>query len=279
MTIAPFLEDELGDVLDKALQHAGLTEDQLAAATGIEANRIKDAEDYRYDFTCAELQKLAVALGLNEVGVCAMGEGKYPLPQLPALPFALRIVALPYGIGRVNAFILQNTATQDTLLVDTVDCPERLAAAWPAGVPWPAAVLLTHWDRDHAGGLPAVTRRQPGLPVFAPTDRPGLGVEVMGEGAERRLGDFCIRAFRTPGHIAEHNAYFVSAADVTGPGVLFSGDLIFAGSLGGAFYCCQTLHREARRVIAALPEQTIIAPGHGPLTTIANERRFNPFLG
>ena len=279
MTIAPFLEDELGDVLDKALQHAGLTEEQLAAATGIEANRIKDAEDYRYDFTCAELQKLAVALGLNEVGVCAMGEGKYPLPQLPALPFALRIVALPYGIGRVNAFILQNTATQDTLLVDTVDCPERLAAAWPAGVPWPAAVLLTHWDRDHAGGLPAVTRRQPGLHVFAPTDRPGLGVEVMGEGAERRLGDFCIRGFRTPGHIAEHNAYYVTAADATGPGVLFSGDLIFAGSLGGAFYCCQTLHREARRVIAALPEQTIIAPGHGPLTTIANERRFNPFLG
>ena len=279
MTIAPFLEDELGDVLDKALQHAGLTEEQLAAATGIEANRIKDAEDYRYDFTCAELQKLAVALGLNEVGVCAMGEGKYPLPQLPALPFALRIVALPYGIGRVNAFILQNPLTQHTLLVDTVDCPERLAAAWPAGVPWPAAVLLTHWDRDHAGGLPAVTRRQPGLHVFAPTDRPGLGVEVMGEGAERRLGDFCIRGFRTPGHIAEHNAYYVTAADATGPGVLFSGDLIFAGSLGGAFYCCQTLHREARRVIAALPEQTIIAPGHGPLTTIANERRFNPFLG
>lgn len=279
MTIAPFLEDELGDVLDKALQHAGLTEDQLAATTGIEANRIKDAEDYRYDFTCAELQKLAVALGLNEVGVCAMGEGKYPLPALPALPFALRVIALPYGIGRVNAFVLQNCGTQTTLLVDTVDCPERLAAAWPAGVPQPAAVLLTHWDRDHAGGLPAVTLRQPGVCVLAPAARVGLTVEVMGEGEVRRIGGFCIRAFRTPGHIAEHNAYLVTVEDSKGPGVLFSGDLIFAGSLGGAFYCCQTLHREARRVVAALPEQTVVAPGHGPLTTIANERRFNPFLG
>lgn len=279
MTSAPFLEDELGDVLDKALQHAGLTEDQLAATTGIEANRIKDAEDYRYDFTCAELQKLAVALGLNEVGVCAMGEGKYPLPALPALPFALRVIALPYGIGRVNAYILQCSRTQRTLLVDTVDCPERLAAAWPAGVPWPEAVLLTHWDRDHAGGLPAVTLRQPALPVLAPAVRPVFAVDVMGEGEERRIGGFCIQAYRTPGHSAEHNAYHVTAADSTGPGVLFSGDLIFAGSLGGAFYCCQTLHKEARRVVAALPERTIVAPGHGPLTTIANERQFNPFLG
>jgi glyoxylase-like metal-dependent hydrolase (beta-lactamase superfamily II) len=279
MTIAPFLEDELGDVLDKALQHAGLTEDQLAGITGIEANRIKDAEDYRYDFTCAELQKLAVALGLNEVGVCAMGEGKYPLPELPALPFALRVIALPYGIGRVNAFILQRSDTAQTLLVDTVDCPERLAAAWPAGVPQPAAVLLTHWDRDHAGGLPAATLRRPGLPVLAPAARPGLAVEVVGEGDQRSLAGFCIRVFRTPGHIAEHNAYHVTAADLPGAGVLFSGDLIFAGSLGGAFYCCHTLHKEARRVVAALPEQTIVAPGHGPLTTIANERRFNPFLG
>jgi glyoxylase-like metal-dependent hydrolase (beta-lactamase superfamily II) len=279
MTIAPFLEDELGDVLDKALQHAGLTEDQLAAATGIEANRIKDAEDYRYDFTCAELQKLAVALGLNEVGVCAMSEGKYPLPELPALPFALHTIALPYGIGRVNAFVLQDFVTQRTILVDTVDRPERLAAAWPAGVAAPAAVLLTHWDRDHAGGLPAVILPQPGLSVLAPASRSGVAVDVLGEGDERCVAGFQIRAFRTPGHIAEHNAYFVTSESASGPGVLFSGDLIFAGSLGGAFYCCQTLHKEARRVVAALPGQTIVAPGHGPLTTIANERRFNPFLG
>ena len=279
MAIAPFLEDELGDVLDKALQHAGLTEDQLAATTGIDVSRIKDAEDYRYDFSCTELQKLAVALGLNEVGVCAMGEGKYPLPDLPALPFALCTIALPYGIGRVNAFVIQDPGTKCTLLIDTVDRPERLAAAWPAAVPSPAAVLLTHWDRDHAGGLPAVTRPLPDLPVLAPAPRTGMAVDVLGEGDERCIAGFHIRAFRTPGHIAEHNAYFVTAEAAPGPGVLFSGDLIFAGSLGGAFYCCRTLHREARRVVAALPGETIVAPGHGPLTTIANERRFNPFLG
>ncbi len=277
----PPLEDELGDILDKAMRHAGLTEDQLAATTGIDAGRIKDAEDYRYDFTCTELQKLAIALGLNEVGVCALGEGKYPLPALPPLPFALHTIALPYGIGRVNAFVLENVATRATLLVDTVDCPERLLAAWPAGIAWPELVLLTHWDHDHAGGLPGVLRRCGGLPVVAPAARPLVGAVAVGEGDERVAGGFRIRVLRTPGHAAEHNAYYVTAA--AGPagaaGVLFSGDLIFAGSLGGAFYCCHTLRHEVRRVMDALPPETVIAPGHGPLTTIANERRFNPFLG
>ena len=280
MPFAPPLEDELGDILEKAIRHAGLTEEQLAAATGIAVDRIKDAEDYRYDFSCAELQKLAVALGLNEVGVCAVGEGKYPLPALAPLPFALRTIALPYGIGRVNVFVLENLDTRATLLVDTADCPERLFAAWPAALALPEAVLLTHWDHDHAGGLPGLLSRRPGLAVFAPAARPGFAVELLGEGDERTIAGFRVRVFRTPGHTAAHNVYHLSLAGAAGAaGVLFSGDLLFAGSLGGAFFCCQTLRREARRVVGVLPPDTVIAPGHGPLTTVANERRFNPFLG
>ena len=280
MPLAPPLEDELGDILDKALRSAGLTEAQLAAVTGIDAGRIKDAEDYRYDFTCAEVQKLAVALGLNEVGVCALGDGKYPLPELPELPFTLHTLSLPYGIGRVNAYVVENPDTRATLLVDTADCPERLLSVWPAGLALPEAVLLTHWDRDHAGGLPGLLQRRPGLPVLAPSALEGAGVvEPVGEGEMRCIASFGIRVFGTPGHTAEHNAYYVAAGPVDAPGVLFSGDLIFAGSLGGAFYCCHTLRREARRVAEALPPHTLLAPGHGPLTTIANELRFNPFFG
>jgi hydroxyacylglutathione hydrolase len=60
--------------------------------------------------------------------------------------------------------------------------------------------------------------------------------------------------------------------------LLISGDLIFAGSVGGAFYCQRRLVENFRRLISELPENTVIAPGHGPLTTIKNERRFNPFV-
>jgi len=60
--------------------------------------------------------------------------------------------------------------------------------------------------------------------------------------------------------------------------VLISGDLIFAGSLGGGYFCCQRQLTHSRRILALLPDETVLAPGHGPLTTAANERRFNPFL-
>jgi hydroxyacylglutathione hydrolase len=280
MPTPPLLEDELGDVLDKALRNAGLTEEMLAEATGIDVGRIKDAEDYRYDFSCGELQRLAAALGLNEVGVCALGEGKYPLPRLPALPFALYTIELPYGIGHVNAFAVTHPGTGAVLLIDSGNCPEGLAARWPSGVPTPAAVFLTHWDRDHAGGLAAVLGREPLPTLYAPAAPRAVPAAIVPVDRESSvIADFSVQAFRTPGHTAEHNAYLVTVAGNPDRGVLFSGDLVFAGSLGGAFFCCRTLLREARRLIAELPGGTVIAPGHGPLTTVENERRFNPFLG
>ena len=74
------LEDELGDVLEKAMRQAGLPEEALAALTGVPTAKIHDAIDYRPDLSSADLQRLAAALGLNEIGLCALGCGQYPLP-------------------------------------------------------------------------------------------------------------------------------------------------------------------------------------------------------
>src|SRR5260221_3908514 len=88
-----------------------------------------------------------------------------------------------------------------------------------------------------------------------------------------------LTAFSTPGHAAEHNCYLVqSTAQPAGAALLISGDLIFAGSLGGGYFCCQRQLTHSRRIMGLLAGDAVIAPGHGPLTTAANERRFNPFL-
>jgi glyoxylase-like metal-dependent hydrolase (beta-lactamase superfamily II) len=59
--------------------------------------------------------------------------------------------------------------------------------------------------------------------------------------------------------------------------LLVSGDILFAGSIGGAYFCSERLKKHVKRLLA-LPPETAVAPGHGPLTTIENERRFNPFV-
>ncbi len=99
------------------------------------------------------------------------------------------------------------------------------------------------------------------------------------EGQVVDVGGLKVTALQTPGHSDQHNCYLVDLAGRTGKAPLvISGDLIFAGSLGGGYYCCQRQMKHARRVLGILAEDTVIAPGHGPLTTAGHERRYNPFL-
>jgi len=106
MTENPPFEDELGDVLEKALKYAGLTEDDLAGKAGIEVGRIKDALDYRYDLKADEIGSLARVLGLNEVGLLALAGDRYPLPSPTCLPYCLNVISMPYGVGVVNAYVI-----------------------------------------------------------------------------------------------------------------------------------------------------------------------------
>ena len=88
------LEDELGDVLDKALRCSGFNEEHLAECAGVSVEKIRNAEDYRYDdLTDDELRRLAAALRLNEVGLVALPVG--PLISRPLnFPPTMRIVYL-----------------------------------------------------------------------------------------------------------------------------------------------------------------------------------------
>jgi hydroxyacylglutathione hydrolase len=274
------LEDELGDVLEKALRHAGLTVTQLADATGVPAAKILDAHDYRYDeLSCAELQKIAAALGLNEVGVCALGENRYPLPEMPPLPFTLVPVALPYGVGRVNAYFAQSRAGAPAVVFDTGNSAPRLRENWPAEVTEVAAVFVTHWESDHCAGLSAAIERQAIAPIIYGPPGGTVPAQVLDEADTVEIAGFRVRTYRTPGHAEAHHAYrLCPLAQPGAPEVLFSGDLVFAGSLGGGYYNCRELLRQARRVLNDVPHPTIVAPGHGPLTTAIHELRFNPFL-
>jgi hydroxyacylglutathione hydrolase len=87
-----------------------------------------------------------------------------------------------------------------------------------------------------------------------------------------------VETLATPGHAEAHNAYVLRApaAPHAAP-LLISGDLLFAGSVGGAYFCCRRLREQVARLFRDLPPATVVAPGHGPLTTLSHEHEFNPF--
>jgi glyoxylase-like metal-dependent hydrolase (beta-lactamase superfamily II) len=281
MTAGPAipLEDELGDVLDKAQHCAGLNEEQLAARAGVTVEKIQNAEDYRYDdLTDDDLHRVAAALHLNEVGLSALARNQYPRPRTSGLPFCVHPMHIPFGIGVVNAYAVVDCATGVGVLFDGGTGFEALQSVWPKAVTRIEAVFLTHPEAEHVGGLSGALR-QHGLGTFygprGGCPRPECW--PLGEGETVVAAGYQITAFSTPGHCAEHNCYLVRPKGVPrARALLISGDLIFAGSLGGGYFSCSQLLRHARRILEALPGSTVIAPGHGPMTTVENERKYNP---
>lgn len=273
------LEDELGDVIEKAMTCAGLTPEALAEKSSVSLAAILDAIDYRPDLRPCDCSKLASALGLNEVGLCALASGRYPLPEPEGLPFCVWPLRMAHGIGVVNAYLVGCDEPGRALLFDTGPSREVLDEVWPAAVRALDGIFVTHVEHEHAGGLPGVAAHFEGTDAFAPLGAVLPGCLPLGEGDTRVLGGLRVTAYRTPGHSATHNCYHVRSERLPAARtLLISGDLIFAGSAGGPYHCRRQLREHLRRVLAAVPEDTLIAPGHGPMTTAGNELRFNPFV-
>ena len=275
------LEDELGDVLEKAMRRAGLTEERLGERAGVATSSILDAINYRSELSEGEIRRLAATLGLNEIGLCALGCGRYPLPPLAALPFSVFPLQMKHGIGVANAYIVAESGSSCGVLFDTGQEMDALESIWPGSIKSIEAVFLTHIEGEHTGGLCQVLERFDLELAYCP---PGVAVDCgnpLLEGQQRSFGNIRVTAFNTPGHSAAHNCYLVdawSSGMTTSTALLVSGDLFFAGSIGCAHFCQKQLGLHLARMLRAVPAETIIAPGHGPMTTAQNELLFNPFV-
>ena len=273
------LEDELGDVLEKAMRRSGLSEEALGERARVSTTSILDAINYRSELSSPELCRLAAALGLNEIGLCALGCGRYPLPDLAALPFSAYPLQMKHGIGVVNAYIVAANGSSEGVLFDTGPSIDALQSSWPKTIRGVSAVFLTHVEGEHVGGLCEVGQRFGVESAYCPSGAAAACAMPIGEGERRVFAGFSVTAFATPGHASAHNCYLVEGlSTLLGTGLLISGDLFFAGSVGCAHFCQRQLAKHLRRMLEAVPKGTVIAPGHGPMTNAENELQFNPFV-
>ena len=259
------LEDDFTYVIRKAFKGLDLAPAEAARNAGLPEAEVLAFSRGRFSVDTA--RQLAPALHLNPEAL-ARHAGYLPRPL--ALPEIHRI-ELPFGEERVNVWLVW---THDAvLLFDTGYDPLTCTVALDAIAPPPLQeVFITHGHVDHVGGIPDFIARG-NVPHGASIP----GAKPMQPGDSIRCGPLTIRACDLSGHANPALGYFI---DGLAKPVLVTGDALFAGSIGGcatpAIY--QHALRQLREILAPLPDHTVLLPGHGPATTLGEERSANPFL-
>lgn len=147
---------------------------------------------------------------------------------------------------------------------------DHMAGAGPLSEATGAPVFIHEAD---AGALASPRTKLIGLTGGVMATRPGQ-VRYLDDGGRVEVGDLTLEVLYTPGHTRGGISFYT-------PGYLFCGDLIFQGSIGRTDLrggSLQGLMRAVREKVWDLPDDTRILPGHGPETTLGEERRHNPFL-
>jgi hydroxyacylglutathione hydrolase len=271
------LEDTFGDVLRKAMRGNGVDNAQLARATGIEARDL--AAWQKDDGAAGEAQARAIATVLHldpgKLADAAAGRWHPPAIERPDVRHH------PQKPHPSNGYVFFLDGGRRAALVDPAGIPEHLLRVLRDGDYHLQYILITHKHADHCDATAEVAKAFPQAQIVMH----GLDVHAIGalaskalrvrDGEELPFGDGArVRMLHTPGHTDGSSCYLFDAT-------LFSGDTLFAASVGGAFGDASTyadILNSVRSKLFTLPGETVVMPGHGPPTTIALERAHNPFF-
>ncbi len=264
------LEDNYEDVLGKAQRGIGLKNEDLAERAGVTVERTESVLSGEFD---AEIVRaLCGPLALAADRVVALGEGTY-VPEPVALEGLLQFNT-PFEDMTVNAYLVWDPARRKAGVFDTgSDVSELLDAAEERGLEV-ERVFITHSHGDHIYDLDR-TRERTGVVPVTPSGEPVDGADRFEAGTEFKIGDLVVETRLTWGHARGGVTYVVRGLDRD---VAICGDAIFAGSMGGGMVSYEAALKTNREQIFSLKDETVLAPGHGPLTTVGEQRRCNPFF-
>lgn len=265
------LEDSAQDVFAKAMFGKNVTPEEVAGATGcplgsVEAVLAGVTENFEI------VGAVCGFLGLSAKAVVRLAEGKYHPDVLPPAD-GLAVSTTPFGDMTVNAFLVWDPGTKEAAVFDTGgDCSELLERAAVEGVQI-RQVYLTHSHGDHIFDLDRLLEKT-GATAFSPAGEPVEGTSPLRAGAEFRIGSLHGKTFSARGHSPDGLGFFIKGLEKP---FAVIGDALFAGSMGGPRVSFADSLASVQERILQLPEETILCPGHGPLTTVKLEKANNPF--
>jgi glyoxylase-like metal-dependent hydrolase (beta-lactamase superfamily II) len=204
------------------------------------------------------------------------------------------IVSMPFA---ENTYVVWRPGRDDALVIDPGLEPELILQVLQDEGLTPAVVLNTHGHADHIGGNEAMKRTYPAAPLAIGAGDAAMltdadanlsapfGMPVLSPPADRLLreGDRLdyagieLEVVDVPGHSPGHVAFLYRGSPV----LVFGGDVLFREGVGRTDFpggSARALAESIRTRLYVLPADTVVYPGHGPVTTVGHEKRANPFV-
>jgi glyoxylase-like metal-dependent hydrolase (beta-lactamase superfamily II) len=208
------------------------------------------------------------------------------------------VETFPVGMLACNCTIVGDRASGEAIVIDGGDEVPEIARRLEAHGLRPRYLVHTHAHIDHIGALGPLRERVGGAGLLHAADVPlyanlaeqarWLGMPAaprivtldgeLADGDVLRAGDLTLRCIHTPGHTPGSTSFALDGADGT---ILFTGDTLFRGAvgrwdLGGTSLA--DIVRSIRTRLLDHDDASVVVPGHGPVTTVGEERRTNPYL-
>jgi glyoxylase-like metal-dependent hydrolase (beta-lactamase superfamily II) len=271
------LEDHAGDIIRKARSMSNVSAAAAATAAGLSEAELSELEKTGVCPKKINSARLAPLIGLNAAKLDGVIGGWTPTEKDLGQWRELRIYTTKEDDATVNSYLVWDEVNKDAAVFDTgFDAQPILDTIAQEGLVL-RHIFITHSHYDHVEALPKFREAWPKARVHsgsknAPVDQRNKTAEIL------HLGGLRITHRDTPGHAADGVTYLVGNWQEDAPHVAIVGDTIFAGSMGSGNDSWDLARQKVRDEILSLPATTLLCPGHGPLTTVAEEKEHNPFF-
>ena len=176
-------------------------------------------------------------------------------------------------VNEANMFLVACFETHKAMLIDAAAFDPRIPAFLEKHELTLESVFITHTHYDHVSGLAEFVHAYNPVIYAGVSTIANIPAQKVAHNESITLGNIEAHTVALPGHTPE-------AIGIVFPGMVFTGDALFSGSIGGT----ANIHNKAieidaiRKHIFTLPEDTLIHTGHGPSSTVAIEKNYNPFF-
>lgn len=266
------LEDNFTDVIAKAQRGRGISDADLARRAGISPDELAALQAGHVH--AAALRRVARHLRLGPDALEMLARRAW-YPAQPNFPTGFAAFNTRFEDMTVNAYLIWDPRAKVAAAFDTgADCSAILdtVAAEKLSLRY---IFLTHTHDDHIADLARLAST--GAEVWASELEPAphAGARTFKENVYFHLGGLAIKPLLTSGHSPGQTTYFVTG--LSWP-LAVLGDSLFSCSIGGSATHFEQQLENDRVKILTLPRDTVLACGHGPLTTLAQEKQQNPFF-